>query len=88
MDEKDFRTVSELVEDYLSERLPRPATCQMYREVAQRWVNDTGNDVVEMISTEDVREWRGAVLARPPAIRPAVPQTSRRRSASSPEDGW
>lgn len=64
MEQMDFRTVSELVEDYLSERLPRPATCHMYREVAQRWVNDTGNDVVEMISTEDVREWRGAVLAR------------------------
>ena len=64
MDTKDFQTVSELVEDYLLERLPRPATCHMYREVAQRWVNDTGNDVVELISTEDVREWRSAVLAR------------------------
>ena len=64
MEQMDFRTVSELVEDYLSERLPRPATCHMYREVAQRWVNDTGNDVVERVSAEDVREWRGAVLAR------------------------
>lgn len=64
MDKMDFRTVSELVEDYLSERLPRPATCHMYREVAQRWVNDTGNDVVEWVSAEDVREWRDAVLAR------------------------
>jgi integrase len=64
MEKMDFRTVSELVEDYLSERLPRPATCHMYREVAQRWVNDTGNDVVEWVSAEDVREWRDAVLAR------------------------
>ncbi|MGB5254958.1 MAG: site-specific integrase, partial [Sedimenticolaceae bacterium] len=64
MDTKEFQTVSERVEDYHLERLPRPATCHMYREVAQRWVNDTGNDVVERVSAEDVREWRGAVLAR------------------------
>jgi len=64
MDTKDFQTVSELVEDYLSERLLRPATCHLYGVIAKCWITDTGLKSVENISTADVRKWRNTVLAR------------------------
>jgi len=64
MNPAPLKTISELVEDYLSERLLRPASCNLYKEVAQRWVNETGNDIVASVTVEEVREWRSTVLAR------------------------
>lgn len=64
METAHIRTVSELVEDYLSERLLRPATCHLYGVIAQCWITDTGLDVIENISAPDVRRWRDIVLAR------------------------
>lgn len=57
-------TVSELVEDYLSERLLRPATCRLYRVIAERWITDMRIDIVANVGTLDVRQWRDTVLAR------------------------
>jgi integrase len=64
MNPAPLKTIPELVEDYLSERLLRPASCSLYTEVAQRWVNETGNDIVASVTVEEVREWRSTVLAR------------------------
>ena len=64
METKHIQTVSELVEDYLSERLLRPATCHLYSVIAQCWITDTGLDVIADISALDVRQWRDTVLAR------------------------
>ena len=44
-----LETISELVEDYLRKRLLRPASCNLYK-VAQRWVNETGNNIVASVA--------------------------------------
>lgn len=59
-----LKTVSDLVEDYLSERLLRPATCRLYRVIAERWIADMGIHIVADVGTLDVRQWRDSVLAR------------------------
>lgn len=58
------RTIAELVEDYLSERLLRPATDKLYRDIARRFSDNTGLTRLEEISAADVRQWRTAVLSR------------------------
>lgn len=57
-------TVSELVEDYLCERLLEPATQRNYREVADRWLRNTGHRVVNQITKQHVVEWRSVILER------------------------
>lgn len=64
MEAAHIRTVSELVEDYLSERLLRPATNKLYRDIAGRFTYNTGLYLIAEITAPDVRKWRSAVLSR------------------------
>ena len=59
-----LKTISELVEDYLSERLLRPATNKLYRDIARRFTENTGLYLIEEINAAEVRKWRTAVLSR------------------------
>jgi integrase len=59
-----LRTMSDLVDDYLSERLLRPATNKLYRDIAGQFTSNTGLYVLEDITVEEVRKWRSAVLSR------------------------
>ena len=59
-----LKTISELVEDYLSERLLRPATNKLYRDIARRFTENTGLYQIEEINAAEVRKWRTGVLSR------------------------
>jgi integrase len=59
-----LRTISDLVEDYLSEHLLRPATDKAYRGIARIFTDNTGLLLIEDVTTAEVRKWRTAVLSR------------------------
>lgn len=59
-----LRTISDLVEDYLSEHLLRPATEKVYRGIARRFIDNTGLRLIDEVTLVEVRKWRTTVLSR------------------------
>lgn len=57
-------TLSELVEDYVTHRILRPASEDNYRTIVLIWIHDTGRDIVSQVNEEHVRAWRHIILKR------------------------
>jgi len=67
MNTSSLRTVSELVDDYLSERLLRPATNKLYRDIARRFTQNTGLSRLSEIDAVECKCRRiSAVICRGP----------------------
>ncbi|HIP52595.1 MAG TPA: site-specific integrase [Chromatiales bacterium] len=56
--------LTELVEEYIDEKLLRPESATTYRKVVKRWIEENQASTICDITREDVKNWCGEILDR------------------------